>query len=806
MAINDDFSIAVNGDIRHVSGTTTYTVLEFHRYLQDYADNASVVSNELIDITSSTPSDRSTDNIITLLGSYNIDDVAAKYLYDGSITQGSGSTEEIYGGLVVVGSVPGGTLIQVSQDEQVLPSFWGAGINPDAAAAILSRMLIKIRKNGADIDGRRIRVWARELGDSYAEFQVTMALGNNVAALFTGSDLNNQSTAPTIAAWTTVTNLSEGYVLLDIAADGSANEPYYAEWDQGSQTKAQLYERTKWLGMGVPVEDSATETGTDYAFGDATTTAHGQSFATATHGVSKAIQSAKFFLKKTGSPTGNIRAALYSHSGVYGTSSVPNTLVATSKEFDASKLLTTYEEIEFPFVYADAASMTATTNYVIIIEEGTGYSGTGANYVQVRGAAAGSHGGNKSANAGGWTAQAAADLSFQVVSSPILYSLPGQRFRGITHEFDYDTQTTNFTETATVAWGTSFAYDGGTGTVPAVGQYWRNSTAGGQGKVVYVSPGAGATGTVVIQRESSTPAWSDDDVFALIGGTGAITIAGAATAPASSSLGGAAVILADDDLGAAGTLWVQLVSGTVAGNNDPLWQRGSAATNHGLVNGSATTRTVSASFLGQFTGSAIIGAFGIGIDPADGIAADTLTDLTGTVVNPPNNQKFTVFGLNTTDGGGDRVLVCTSTGSTAPLLTQFATTADLTINGETTVDVSPAIPADTPASGTLRVELDDGTYRYVVYDSWSGSAFTLNASYQDWSVQQATTGNNAFITYIDKQATVAGEEVTLKYSAPRTMFVRVRNGNATTPIKTFQSDAAFGSGGGSTTAIRLADY
>jgi len=804
MAINDDFSIAVNGDIRHVSGSTNYTVLEFHRYLQDYADNASVVSNELIDITSSTPSDRSTDNIITLLAPYNIDDVAAKYLYDGSITQDSGDT--IYGGLVVVGSVSGTTKIQVSQDEQVLPSFWDTGINPDTGAAILSRMLIKIRKNAADIDGRRIRVWCRELGDSYAEFQVTMALGNNVAALFTGSDLNNQSTESTIASWTTVTNISEGYVLLDIASDGSADEPYYAEWDQGSQTKAQLYERTKWLSMGVPVEDSATETGTDYPFGDGTTTGQGQSFATLTHGVSKALQSAKFFLKKTGAPTGNIRAALYSHNGSFGTSSVPNALLATSKEFDASKLLTTYEEIEFPFVYADVYSMAATTNYVVILEEGTSYSGGASDYVQVRGAAAGSAAGNKSANAGGWTAQAAADLSFQVISSPILYSLPGQRFRGITHQFDYDTQTTNFTETNIIAWGTSFAYDGGTGTVPAVGQYWENTTTGGKGKIVWVSPGAGATGSVVVQRESSTPTWVDPGTLSLLGGTGSIAINGTVTAPVSSSTGGSAVILADDDNGASGTLWVQLVSGTIAGNNDPLWQRGSSATDHGLVNGSATTRTVSASFLGSFTGAAIIGAFGIGIEPADGVAADTLTALDTSVVNPPNNQKFTVFGLNTVDGGGDRVMVCTSTGSTAPDLDQFTTTADLTINGETTVDVSPAIPSDTPASGTLRVELDDGTYRYVVYDSWTGSAFTLNSSYQDWSTLQATTGNNVFITYIDKQAAVAGEEVTLKYSSPRTMFVRVRNGNATTPIKTFQSDATFGSGGGSTTAIRLADY
>ena len=46
MAIADDFSVAVNGDIRHVSGSTTYTVLQFHRFLQDLADDAQASGND----------------------------------------------------------------------------------------------------------------------------------------------------------------------------------------------------------------------------------------------------------------------------------------------------------------------------------------------------------------------------------------------------------------------------------------------------------------------------------------------------------------------------------------------------------------------------------------------------------------------------------------------------------------------------------------------------------------------------------------------------------------------------------------
>lgn len=79
MAIGDDFSVDPTTDnIRYTgTGTTTYRVLNFHRWLQDLADDASASGDDLVDITSETPSDRSTDNIITLLGIYNIDPESA---------------------------------------------------------------------------------------------------------------------------------------------------------------------------------------------------------------------------------------------------------------------------------------------------------------------------------------------------------------------------------------------------------------------------------------------------------------------------------------------------------------------------------------------------------------------------------------------------------------------------------------------------------------------------------------------------------------------------------------------------------
>jgi hypothetical protein len=639
MAIQDDFEIQADGDIRHTSGTGTYTVLELHRWLQDEADDAVAAGDDFIDITYTTPSERATDNIITLLAPFNIDDTAAQYLYDGSITQTNpleGGTD-IYAGLVVVGSGAVAADLRITQDEAIVtPTLRNSG-NPDAAAAILARFLVKARSVGADINGRRVIVWARKLGDTYAEFSVTLATGNNVAAIFTAADLNNDTVEATIAGWTDIVNV-EGYQLLDIAGDGSADEPYYSEWDQASRTKKQLYERTKWLAR-----------------------------------------------------------------------------------------------------------------------QGTGET---------------------------------------------LHGLPGEEFRGITHEFTYDGQSTNFATNDTVVWGTSFAYDGGTGTVPVVGHYIENTLSGGVGKVVFVSAAAGATGTIVVQREAATPAWGDNDTYSIItpGVTGAFVQAGAATAPVSATLGGAAVVLADDDNGADGTLWVQSVSGSILGDNDPIWRRGGTTGSYALASGAATPRTVKPEFLGVFTGAAIIGAFGIGIDAADGIAADVFTTLGNATVSPPNQQQLRIQGLVS----GDRVLVTNyDGGALAPDYDQFTLDTSLTGAAEVAVVITTAIPVDTPLTGNLRIQLDTGIYRLVPYTTWSGSTFTIDPT--DFTGGNAATApRNVFLGYIDIQTATTFETVAIKYSSDRDVFVRVRDGGAT-PIKTFDTSGTFGSGGLTVTAIRTSD-
>jgi len=555
MAIGTDFEVQVGGNIRHVSGTTTYTVLEFHRWLQDLADDAQAASDDFLDITNTTPSERSTDNIISLNTPFNIDDTAAQYLYDGSITQAGGDT--VYSGLVVVGAVVAGTELQIVQDNALLTSYWGTGLNADAAANILLRIMVKTRVAGTDIDGKRIRVTAREFGDTYSEFSATLGQGNSTAAIFTSSDLNNATASGTVAGWT-ITN-TEGYQGLDV--DGNAiNEFYYSQWDKGSQSINDLYEYTK--------------------------------------------------------------------------------------------------------------------------------------YIQRRGTAETIHGIN------------------------------GDLFRGITHQITY-------------------------------------------------------TG------EASGP-YVEDEI--LTWGTGATA--------------GTGLLLALLDSGTTGTLWIQLLTGVAPATSATITGPTNSTT---ATAGTITSRTISPAFLGQSTGSALIGAYGIGVQTTDLTANDLLFDLTNTPRTPPNNVTFTVFGLVS---GEDRVLVGPESGGNLDVA-QFTLGTTLSGASETTIDAGAAIPTDTPASGTVRVELDSGIYKRVPYTSYTGSDFTITVGPEDdFTADNATAGNNVFISYIDTLAGGTSASFTSVYLSNRPLFIRVRDGGTAgdlTGIKTFETTGTLGSAGGSTTAIRTSD-
>lgn len=257
MAIGDDFSIDSSKNIRYegtaheVAGAGYYTVLEFHRWLQDLADDASSSGDDLIDITTPSPTDKQYDTIITLINGYNIDQEASEHLYGGSIVQNDG--DDIWDGITNYGTE--GIHIEIMQNGALFANdFWNStpsgestkGLNRDLASGISHRFMLQVRSSGADIDGRRLIGMNREFGYTYGEFKINGTdRGINVLALTHTIDLNNQTAEGTVSGWTNITN-TEGYRAIDVNGD-SADEYYYSEWNRDTQTINNLYERIKWL-------------------------------------------------------------------------------------------------------------------------------------------------------------------------------------------------------------------------------------------------------------------------------------------------------------------------------------------------------------------------------------------------------------------------------------------------------------------------------------------------------------------------------------------------------------------------------
>ena len=173
MAFGDDFSINAAGDIRHTSGTTVYTVLELHEWLQDLADDAQATGDDMLSILTPDPSkldgprDPTSPARLNLKGSVNIDDTASRFLNFGSVRPGNG--QELYTGAISIGSpLVSGSPIYIVQNNAKLPKFWPNGH---------IRVLIKAREAGALIDGGDIRAYSRKYGQTYNDFAANLAAG-----------------------------------------------------------------------------------------------------------------------------------------------------------------------------------------------------------------------------------------------------------------------------------------------------------------------------------------------------------------------------------------------------------------------------------------------------------------------------------------------------------------------------------------------------------------------------------------------------------------------------------------------------
>jgi hypothetical protein len=274
--------------------------------------------------------------------------------------------------------------------------------------------------------------------------------------------------------------------------------------------------------------------------------------------------------------------------------------------------------------------------------------------------------------------------------------------------------------------------------------------------------------------------------------------------PITFSNGATAQILADNGTN---TMWVQLLTGAppIATNTISQTVPDSATATITTM----TERTLSFPACGQSTGSAILGAYGFGIETDDLTSNDKITALDNVTRNPPNNQTFYVNGVVSTE---DYVLVGLRNGGSTDIdFAQFALNAGITSGatsvvvklGSETPGTGTKSAMDTPTSGTLRVLGDDGIYHRVAY-----TAFTTGSGIMTFTgctgAPTAAADNEVYISYIDKLADATSLSYQATYHSDRNLFGRVRDGKAT-PIKTFEGTGTFGAAGGSISVLRQTD-
>jgi hypothetical protein len=260
-------------------------------------------------------------------------------------------------------------------------------------------------------------------------------------------------------------------------------------------------------------------------------------------------------------------------------------------------------------------------------------------------------------------------------------------------------------------------------------------------------------------------------------------------------------VLAFDDDGATGNFYGQITKGVAMLNNTRLYDA-TDHTDYYTCSAAAVERPVSTPFVGVSTGSALIGAYGLGLEASDTAAADTYFDLQNNAITPPNTVTFTASGF----AAGDYVL-CTEDNAGDINFTQMALNATYSATNVTTISVN-AIPSDTPASagtlGGIRIERDNGLYslhRYTSFDTGTDD-FTIPST--DFSTNNATTGNNVFVSYLDLVTGQTSEQFSYVYDTNRTHFLRVRDGGAT-PIKNAEATGTMTSTGGTASVNRIDD-
>jgi hypothetical protein len=243
MSINTEFSVDSSGNVRHVSGTTVYSVLNLHAWLQDLADNAASSGDDDVSILTGNPSkldgprDAAVASRLNLIPAYNIDTTAAQFLNFGSIKQGGGDV--LYSGLKTLGSIVSASPMYVVQNGSKLTKFWSDGH---------VQILVLAKTGGSLIDSGLVRVYSRKWGQTYSDFESDLSAGGEApAAISTALDSNISMSEAGAGALSSMVALTVADTTQDLG-NGNGGKLYKGTITlSGGCTVAQAYQYLQYL-------------------------------------------------------------------------------------------------------------------------------------------------------------------------------------------------------------------------------------------------------------------------------------------------------------------------------------------------------------------------------------------------------------------------------------------------------------------------------------------------------------------------------------------------------------------------------
>lgn len=717
-------AIAYTGHVHTGVNPSYATVIEFHRWLQGLADDAvaTPASSDQLDVTNIDPSRRSTDNIITLINGYTIDQTSSSHLYDGSVIQGT-SGSDIWDGIVNFGNK--GVLIQLHQNGSVVSDDW----------------------------------WNYSLGGTHT--------GGTHATVMTDSALstalsNRSLGADDLIGYTlyNVTDGSHGIITTNTTGTITVGGGLFGGTDNDFDT-SDVYK----VGIGV---NRAVTSGISHRWMQKVRTT----------GTDVDLRKLLGINRRFGYTYGEFSINATSRG---------NNVLALSDSSDLNNATSETTVSGWQDVFIDRTVSTATVNgvnstgqAVLNVSDGTQF--TDGDFIMW----AGENSEYKITSIASNALTLNRNLVVATTGGEALYKL-NIGYKSI----DVDNNATN--ENYYAIW------DRGAKTINQFYEYGKYQTADGSTEQVYGLNGElfrGITHEMVVK----TPTGNFDAVEAV-----------------SWTSGGTGQMLAIDSETAGTKMWIQLITGVAPVDEELITGANSGATvNVETAVTAVLDRSISKPFVGASTGSALIGSYGLALQTADLSSSDKVTDLTNTVISPPNNVTNTVAGLVSTE---DRVLVAPWNGSSYdangdPAITkgQYQLNTALTADNITAVVIkagtegSGTIVADTPPTGYIRVTDNNGFERRLHYSSWTGSTFTIDTTdgNEDFASVNASVSNLVWIAYIDELAGAATATFTSVQTGSRNLVVIVRDGGGT-PIKQFISSWTQTSSNQTINAIRTTD-